>query len=66
MNNRLIDILTQIAHDKNGTIYLTLTGESWDISNTPDSHNAKIDRNHLKHSIATHVAKMAPTPAEVY
>lgn len=65
-NQRLIDILTQVAHDKDGDIYVTLIGNNWDISNTPDHYNAKIDRHHLKHSIATHVAKMAPAPSPVY
>lgn len=61
MNDRLIDILSAAATKTTGTIYITLnpTSESWNISNQPTAHSAKIDRNNLKHSIACEAAQLS-------
>jgi hypothetical protein len=58
MYAREIDLLTKAASKTTGTIYLTLTGKNWNISNTLDRHKALLDRNNLKHSIACEVTRL--------
>ncbi len=58
---RLIDMLVQIARRKEGEIYVVESGASWDVSSTPDAHNALIDRDCLEESITAHVDIMAAT-----
>lgn len=65
-HQRLIDLLIPLAQKSTGDIYVTLKGKSWNISTTPDRHNAKIDRTNLQHSIAAHVDLMMPAPDPIY
>lgn len=64
-HQRLVDLLAALAQKTTEDIYVTLKGQSWNISTTADRHNAKIDRGNLQQSITKHVEAMMPIPESV-